>query len=76
MASPIPQQVIDQIKNTDGVLDSATLLITTFAAREQAAIDAALANGATAAQLEPITSELANVKAKTDALAAAVAATP
>lgn len=76
MASPVPQAVIDQIRNTNGVIDSATLLINTFSSRIQTAVDAALANGATAAELQPVTDELASINAKTAALASAVAANP
>jgi hypothetical protein len=39
-------------------------------------IDAALANGATAAELQPVTDEVAALKSANDALAAAVAANP
>lgn len=60
-------------RNTD-VTASALALITGFAARQQAAIDAALANGATAAELAPVQAEVDALKASDDALAAAVAA--
>jgi len=67
---------IQTIKDTEGVVDSATALINGLAARIQAAVDAAVANGATAEQLQPVTDEVAALKAKSDALAAAVAANP
>jgi len=67
---------IQTIKDTEGVVESATALITSFGTRMQAAVDAALENGATAAQLVPVTDELAAMKSKSDALAAAVAANP
>ena len=67
---------IQTVKDTEGVVDSATALINSFAARVQAAVDAALANGATAEQLQPVTDEVNALKAKSDALAAAVAANP
>ena len=65
---------IQTIKDTEGVVDSATALIEAFSARIQAAVDAALANGATAEQLQPVTDELTAMKSKADKLAAAVAA--
>ena len=67
---------IQTIKDTEGVIDSATALITGFTARIAAAVEAAVANGATAEELQPVTDELAAMKAKSDALAAAVAANP
>jgi hypothetical protein len=42
----------------------------------QAAVDAAIANGATAAELAPITDEITALKTSSTALAAAVAANP
>jgi len=45
-----------------------------IAARIQAAIDAALANGATAAELAPVQAEADGLSAKADQLAAAVTA--
>ncbi len=67
---------IQTVKDTEGVVDSATALINSIAVRVQAGIDAALANGATADQLQPLTDEVAALKAKSDALASAVAANP
>ena len=76
MASPVLDDLKAQIDATVGVIDSAVVLINGIAARVQTAVDAALANGATAAQLAPVTEEIAALKAKSDALAAAVAANP
>ncbi len=56
------------------VIASAVTLINGFAARVQAAVDAALANGATEAELKPVQDEVNAMKANADALAAAVAA--
>lgn len=67
---------IQTVKDTEGVIDSAIALINGIAARIQAAIDAALANGATAEELQPLSDEVVALKAKSDALAAAVAANP
>jgi hypothetical protein len=68
--------LIAQIQAAEGIEDSATAFITGEAGRMQAAVDAALANGATAAQLQPVTDEVAALKTKSDALAAALAANP
>jgi hypothetical protein len=56
-----------------GAMQSATVLINSFAARQQAAIDQALENGATAAELKPLTDLQASVVAETANLAQAVA---
>jgi len=53
---------------------SAKALIDGFAARQQAAIDAALANGATAEQLAPVQAEVDALNASADALVASVTA--
>lgn len=45
---------IQTINDTVGVMQSATALITGFSARLQAAVDAALDNGATSAELQPL----------------------
>ena len=63
-----------QVKANTDVEDSATLLINGFAARMQAAVDAAIAGGATAAQLAPVQAEVTALKTSADALSAAVAA--
>jgi hypothetical protein len=63
-----------EVTDTVGVEASAVAALDGVAARIQAAVDAALANGATAEQLAPVTDELANLKAAREALAAAVAA--
>ena len=60
-------------KNTE-VIGSAVVLINGIAARLQAAVDAALANGATAAELAPVTAEVKALNDNADALAAAVQA--
>jgi len=67
---------VQTVKDTIGVMQSATALITTFAARQQAAIDAALENGATAAELQPLTDLQAALEAEKSNLAAAVVANP
>lgn len=63
-----------QVAANTAVEASATTLINGIAARIQAAVDAAIAGGATAEQLKPVTDEVASLKASSDALAAAVQA--
>jgi len=67
---------IQTIKDTEGVVESATAFINGNAARIQAAIDKALELGATAEQLQPLSDEVVAMKAKADALAEAIAANP
>jgi hypothetical protein len=74
---PQPQVLDDlaaQVKVNTDVEESAVLLINGIAARIQAAVDKALAGGATAEQLAPLTDEIAALKKGSDDLAAAVAA--
>lgn len=63
-----------QVKANTDAEDSATLLINGITARIQAAVDKAMANGATAAELAPVTDEIAAMKTSADALGAAVVA--
>lgn len=72
----MPAQVLADLqaavtRNTD-VVNSAVTLINGIAARLKAAVDAALANGATADELKPVTDEVIALNANADALAAAV----
>ena len=76
MANPVLDALQAQVTAVVGVMQSATTLINGFAARQQAAIDAAIANGATAEQLAPVQAEVDALKAAADPLAAAVAANP
>lgn len=74
----MPNPVLDALKaavtRETEVVQSAVTLINGIAARVQAAVDAALANGATEAELQPVQDEVNTMKANADALAAAVAA--
>lgn len=70
------QPVIDAVEAAKGVEQSAIEFVNGVAARISAAVDAALANGATAEQLVPVTDEATALKAKSDELAAALAANP
>jgi hypothetical protein len=66
--------MIQEIQQVSGVLDSALVWINGSAARQQAAIDKAIADGATKEQLAGIQAVLDEQKAKADAIAAAIAA--
>jgi hypothetical protein len=72
--NPIIENLRAEIARNTAVDASAVLLINGIAARVQAAVDKAIANGATAAELAPITAELAALAASNTELAAAVAA--
>lgn len=70
------QPLIDEINAAKGVEQSAIEFINGVAAKIQAAVDAALANGATGEQLAPVVAVGDELKAKTDELAAALANNP
>lgn len=74
MANPILGVLSEQVTLTEGVIDSAVVLINGIGARISAAVDAAIANGATEAELAPFTALEAELEAKTNELSAAVAA--
>ena len=74
--SPVLANIVTEVTEAKGAMSSATLAITGFAARQQAAIDAALELGATAEELAPIQAEVDALSATTDALAAAIASNP
>lgn len=64
----------DKVTKATTVMSSATTLIGGIAARVQAAVDAALANGATAEELAPVQAEADALSASADELSAAVSA--
>lgn len=66
--------LVAAIAAEDTVIDSAVTLINGFAGQLKAAIAAALAGGATAAELAPLSTLLTDVQSKTTALSAAVVA--
>lgn len=76
MANPVLGELEAAVQKTLGVEASAVAFINGFAARLKAAVDAALANGATEAELQPIRDEIAAMQTSSDALAAAIAANP
>jgi len=76
MPNPVLEDLRAQVETTNGVIASAVAVLNGIAARIQAAVDAALANGATAEELAPVTAEVASLTASTSALADAVATNP
>lgn len=74
MANQILDEVIDEITKTIGVEDSAIAFIDTVPRLVQAGIEAALENGATAEQLEPLSNLRAELATRRDAIVAAIAA--
>lgn len=74
MANPVIDALTAQVTANKNVIDSAILLINGIADRITTAVQAALAGGATAAELAPVTDLVASLKAEDNALAAAVAA--
>jgi len=74
MSNPVLDALKDAVTRETQVVASAVALINGIAARVQAAVDAALANGATAAELQPVQDEVNTLNANADALAAAVQA--
>jgi hypothetical protein len=76
MPSPLLSALSQQVAQTETVIQSAVVLINGISARIQTAIDAALANGATAAELAPVQNEIDALDAATTALSAAVANIP
>ena len=76
MANPTLDNLAAAVTKIEGVADSAIALINGIAARIQAAVDAAIAGGASAADFAPGQAEEDGLNAKADALAAPVAANP
>lgn len=74
MPVPIIDTLVADVAAEDTVIDSAVALLTGIQARIDAAVTAALANGATAAELAPLTALSADIQAKTKALGDAVIA--
>ncbi len=72
--NPVLQQLADQVTASTQVEASAVLLIKGFAQRLTDAIAAAVANGATAAELQPVQAEVDALKQSATDLASAVAA--
>lgn len=74
MAAPIIAELEAAVARNTEVVASAITLINGIADRIAAAIAAALANGATEAELAQLNDEVASLRSNADALAAAVEA--
>jgi hypothetical protein len=74
MANPVLDQLNQQVTNTVDVEKAAALALNGVAGRIAAAVHQAMANGATAEELAPVTDEVSNLRQSADALGAAVAA--
>jgi hypothetical protein len=74
MASSILAALETQVAQTTSVMASAVALINGIAARVQAAVDAALVNGATADEMKPVQAEVDALTASTTDLANAISA--
>ncbi len=74
MSNPVLAELEAAVAQATSVEASATALINGFAARLTAAIEAAIGNGATEAELAPVTAEVDALKAASDALSQAVLA--
>ena len=76
MPSPVLQQVIDQMTNAETVEQAAIVFIQGVPGMIQAAVQQALDNGATADELVPVSNLGNDLKAKSDALQAALQPPP
>ena len=76
----MPAQVLSDLAaataKAKGAMESATILINGIALKVQAAVDLALANGASEADLVPVQQLVTDLNNDADVLAAAVAANP
>lgn len=73
-SNPVIDALIAQAQANVDAEAAAVVVLNGIKDRIQAAVDAALANGATAEQLAPVTSEIATLKSSSDALSAAIVA--
>lgn len=76
MANPDLQADLDKTRATKGVLQSVLVWMNGYNDRLRAAVAAAMANGATAEELAPLTAEIGDTALVADQVAAAVAANP
>lgn len=74
MANPTLDALAAQVKANTDAEAAAVIVLNGIAARIQAAVDAAVAGGASAADLAPVQAEVDSLKASSDALSAAVVA--
>ena len=76
MAPQVLTDLTTAVANAKGAMESATTLINGIAARVQAAVDKAIAGGATAADLAPVQAEIDALNTDSAALSAAIIANP
>jgi hypothetical protein len=69
-------ELTQEVTDAEGIIDSATAFVNGTAQAIADAVAAALANGATQEQLQPLTDLGEAMKVKADALAAALQANP
>ncbi len=74
MPNPVLADLTKSVTDAEGAMESAVVLISGVQARIDAAVQAALSNGATAAELAPLSQLSSDLAAETQKLAAAVAA--
>lgn len=76
MPNPVLGDLTVNVNKAKGAMESATVLINGIQAKVDAAVQAALNNGATAEELAPLTQLSAELGTDADKLATAVAANP
>lgn len=76
MAAQVLADLTAEVNQTTGIMASATALIDGFGAKLQAAVDAAIANGATEAELAPLNDLVTALDTEGNKLATAVANNP
>jgi len=74
MPAKVLEDLAAQAKVNEDAEASAVIVLNGIAARIQTAVDAAIAGGATAAELAPVQDEVNALKASSDALSAAIVA--
>ncbi len=74
MSNPVIGELVTEVSEEVTIMKSAQTLIEGFVTRLDDAVKAALENGATAAELEPLASLKSDLDSNGNALAAAVAA--
>ena len=74
MPNPTLEALAAQVKANTDAEAAAVIVLNGIAGRIQAAVDAAIAGGATKEELAPVQGEVDSLKASADALSAAVVA--
>lgn len=72
MSAPIISELTATVQNTVGVMKSATVLVNGIADKIKVAVEQALANGATEAELQPLIALEAELENEASALSSAV----